>query len=516
LEDNAAVAVRNIEKGDDLSFEKGDDLSFGPAKDSIPLGHKLAVKSVRRGEPVLFYSGEIIGVARNDIAPGELIHTHNLRSALDLDSPYPSWRKPEFSRTSDVAVTRTTFEGFVRERGTARRVGTRNDVWIIPTCGCAVRTARAMGELGNHMLAGTSRLASIDRVHVLEHGFGCSECKSDLENRTRKVLAAHVAHPNAAAVILVRLGCEDNRDFADLLRVDPVCANDFASGRIGVLTMQEIDQGSGRTVLEAGETLVRRAIDHAKGCRRESCPVSDLTLGVKCGASGPFSGITANPLLGRVANRFMQMGATVLITEFPEFFGAVHTVLRRCASRSVYDETVSAFARYRDELRAAGEPLDSNPSQGNIVAGLTTLAQKSLGAVLKGGSGPVVGCLEYGEPAAPRQGGLVLCYGPGNDLTAITTLEAAGASLIAWTTQLGTSVGAHVPTPKIFAHSDAARRYAGWSDFDAGRLLCRETSWNSLTDALYDTVLDIAEGRRAARNEVNGEAAFAIWSRIAK
>ena len=217
-----------------------------------------------------------------------------------------------------------------------------------------------------------------------------------------------------------------------------------------------------------------------------------------------------------MADRFSRLGATVLITEFPEFFGAIHTVLRRCTSRAVYDKTVAAFARYRDELRAAGEPLDSNPSKGNVAAGLTTLAQKSLGAVLKGGSGPVVDCLDYAAVAAPRAGGLVLCYGPGNDPTAITTLQTAGATLIAWTTQLGTPVGAHVPTPKLFAHAGAARRFAGWCDFDAGTLLAPEASWASTTDALYDTLLDIAEGKLAAKNEINDERMFSIWSRIAK
>lgn len=507
--DNAAVAVVDV--------SEGDSSTWGVIRQAIPAGHKVATCSIRKGEPVRLYAGESIGIAARDIAPGEWIHTHNLKSELDLDSPYPDWIEPRFSWESLTPTDRATFAGFVRMRRSDRRVGTRNDVWVIPTSGCAVRTARAVGEFGSTLLEDPEcNTGSVDKVHVLEHPFGCSECKSDLEGRTRRVLWSHLAHPNAGAVVLVRLGCEDNRDFIDLLRTNPAYADDLETGRIGVITMQEMDQTTGRTDLESGRMRVRDAIEYAKGFRREMCPVSDLTLGVKCGASGPFSGITANPLLGRVADRFVRLGATVLITEFPEFFGAVHTVLRRCVSRAVYDKTASAFARYRDELRSAGEAVDTNPSKGNVVAGLTTLAQKSLGAVLKGGCGPVVDCLDYGEPAAAGQGGLVLCYGPGNDPTAITTLETAGASLIAWTTQLGTPVGAHVPTPKVFAHSVAARRFAGWCDFDAGGLVSPKTSWTSMTDALYGTLLDIAEGKKAAKNEINDEHALAIWSKIAK
>jgi len=479
-QDDVATALRPLTAGDVVTVGDAQIILVT----DIAKGHKLALHPIAEGTAVRKY-GWPIGIATAAIGPGEHVHSHNVKTGLDAELDYQYQPEPP---SASAAGELPTFQGYRRADG---RVGTRNEIWVLCTVGCVANTARLIAEEGNHRFAGR-----VDGVHAFPHPFGCSQLGDDLDH-TRSVLAALAQHPNAGGVLLVGLGCESNqldRLLQDMPGRDAARLRAFAAQKVG----DELEEG-----LAAVEALV--AI--AEGDHREACPLSDLVLGLKCGGSDGFSGLTANPLLGRVTDRLMAGGGTAVLTEIPEIFGAEELLMRRAASRQVFDDMVGVVNGFKRYFLNHGQPVHENPSPGNKAGGITTLEEKSLGAVQKGGRATVTQVMPYGGRV--RGPGLALLEAPGNDAVSCTALVAAGATLLLFTTGRGTPLGFPVPTLKIATNSDLASRKPRWIDFDAGTVL-GAGGMEAATDRLLDLIAVTASGV-PARNETNGEREIALW-----
>lgn len=470
--DGVATALRDVAAGEQA-------LGVTVTAD-IPKGHKVALAPIAAGAPVLKF-GFPIGVATRDIAPGEHVHTHNVATALETSGEY-AWRPTAH------AAEAATGPGFLGYRRADGRVGTRNEIWVIPTVGCVARTAQKIAER-----AAALPLGRVDGVHAFPHPFGCSQLGDDLEG-TRAILAALASHPNAGGVLIVGLGCESNQ--ADRLIESIAHPNLRTLG--AQLASDEVAQGV---------ALIEELIAGAQ-IERTPAPLSELVLGVKCGGSDGFSGLTANPLVGRMSDAVTGAGGTAILTEIPEIFGAEQLLMERADDASVFTGIVDLVNGFKAYFTRHGEPVSENPSPGNIAGGITTLEEKSLGAVQKAGHATVTDVIHYGERV--RRKGLTLLEAPGNDAVSSTALAAAGATAILFTTGRGTPLGFPVPTIKIASNSDLAARKPGWIDFDAGQVL--EQGMDATADALLGAVAAIASGKQTAA-ERNGEREIAIWKR---
>ena len=470
-QDTVAVALQPLAAGTVCDWGGG----TVTLRTDIPMGHKAALRDIRKGEAVIKY-GFPIGEATEDIPAGAHVHTHNLHTLLSGEKEY-SWN-PTFPKQEKQPAK--TFQGYRRKNG---RPGIRNELWIIPTVGCVNDVAKALARDAQRLAGG-----SIDGVYAFPHPYGCSQLEDDQDN-TRKVLAALATHPNAGGVLVLGLGCENNG--IDGMRQ---ILGDHDPRRIRFLNAQDC----GDEVAQ-GVRIVRELQQIAAADRRQSVPVTKLKLGLKCGGSDGFSGLTANPLVGRIADRVAAMGGSAVLTEVPEMFGAERILMDRCVSRDVFDKTVKLINGYKAYFIAHGQPVSENPSPGNKAGGITTLEEKSLGCVQKGGSAPVTAVLDYGDfVAAP---GLSLLNGPGNDAVAVTNLTAAGCQIILFTTGRGTPLGAPVPTVKIATNTALFEKKPHWLDCDAMR--CG-------TDELWAQILRIAGGERT-KNERNGDREIAIF-----
>lgn len=465
--DNVAVAIRPLAAGERLTVA-GQDLAV---RQAVPAGHKIALADIAAGDKVIKY-GFPIGLAVAPIRAGEWVHTHNVKTGLGdmLEysySPEETGFKP--------AASRETFAGYRRADG---RVGTRNEIWIIPTVGCVNQNARLIAEVAGRQLAA----ANIDGVFALTHPYGCSQMGDDQLN-TQHILANLVRHPNAGGVLVLGLGCENNniKVFKEILGpVDPA--------RVKFLEAQAVDDE-----IAAGAALVAELAAHAAKASRTACPVSELVVGLKCGGSDGFSGITANPLLGIFSDRLITAGGTTVLTEVPEMFGAETILMNRAKDEATFTKIVRLINDFKQYYTAHNQPVYENPSPGNKDGGITSLEDKSLGCTQKGGSlAPVVDVLAYGE--AVQEKGLNLVSGPGNDMIACTGLAAAGCQVILFTTGRGTPFGTAVPTVKVATNSDLFRRKANWMDFDAGALLSG-TAMADLSEDFFAHVLAVASGR---------------------
>jgi len=472
--DNVATALRDLDAGEQQS---GLILA-----EPVARGHKVALRAIANGEPVLKF-GFPIGRATADIAPGAHVHSHNLSTALATSGDY---RFEPGAHPAD-GVTTATFDGYRRADG---RVGTRNEIWVIPTVGCVSRTAQKIAER-----AAAKHEGRVDGIHAFAHPFGCSQLGDDLAG-TRGLLAALASHPNAGGVLIVGLGCESNQMKTLLAEVDPA-ANVRTLGA----------QAAGDEI-EEGLALVDALVESADSARREPVALSELVLGVKCGGSDGLSGLTANPLVGRMSDAVTGAGGRAILTEIPEIFGAEQLLMARAADEGVFDEIVALVNGFKAYFTAHGEPVSENPSPGNIAGGITTLEEKSLGAVQKGGRAIVTDVLPYGGRV--RRAGLTLLEAPGNDAVSSTALAAAGATAILFTTGRGTPLGFPVPTIKIASNSDLAARKPGWIDFDGGNVL--DAGLTPVARDLLETICAIASGRETAA-ERNGEREIAIWKR---
>lgn len=486
-DDDVGVAIAPVGAG---------EVIFGiEAAEAIPEGHKIALRALPEGSVVRKY-GYPIGVTSRAVRAGAHVHIHNLRSALvervedaGLPADCPGAKPGEQPNAA------RQIPAFVREDG---RVATRNEIWIVPTVGCVESAAQRIALAAER----EGLPPGVDGIVSLRHGLGCSQIGTDL-SQTREVLAGLLSHPNAAGVLVLGLGCESN-GLGALLRA----AGPTAVGRLASFDAQDVED-------EVAEGLrrVRDLASRAASARREPVPVGRLIVGLKCGGSDGLSGLTANPLVGRVADRLVGLGATLLLSEVPEMFGAEGVLLDRCASPEVRRAVVALVNDFRESFRGLGAPIDQNPSPGNREGGLTTLAEKSLGCVQKGGKAPVVAVLRYGERAKPGLSGVALVEAPGNDPVSTTALVAAGAQVVLFTTGRGTPLGSPVPTVKISSNSGLAQRKPGWIDFDAGVVATGAVGLEDAALQLLDIVLDVAGGGRRCRSEESGFRDVAIWKR---
>ena len=382
--------------------------------------------------------------------------------------------------------------GYRRPNG---RVGTRNEVWILNTVGCVNHAAERIAREGAALFQGR-----IDGVYSFSHPYGCGQLGDDLRN-TQRALAGLLRHPNAGGVLVLGLGCENNQMDA-LLEL----AGNVDRDRLRFFNSQdvtdEVDAG-----LEALAQLVAAMTDD----RREECPASDLILGHKCGGSDGLSGITANPLVGRIADRVTALGGGVILTEVPEMFGAERLLMNRAVDETVFRQIVTLINDFKAYFIRHGQPIYENPSPGNVAGGLTTLEEKSLGAIQKGGQATVTQVLRYGAPAATGAGGLALLESPGNDGVSSTALVASGATVLLFTTGRGTPLGFPVPTLKISSNTAIAEKKPHWIDLNAGAFLDGTATMDQLADDLFALILDVASGRALANNEKHGYREIAIW-----
>ncbi len=435
-------------------------------------GHKYALRDIKCGENIIKY-GNPIGHATSDIKKGEHVHTHNVKTNLSDTLTYTY--EPEFSETEEGDKS-LTFLGYVRDNGD---VGIRNDVWIINTVGCVNKISEKIAERTG--------------AFAFPHPFGCSQLGDD-QGVTQKVLAGLVHHPNAAGVLVLGLGCENN-NIAEFKKA----IGEYDPNRVKFLNTQDVDDD-----VEAGVEIVKELQKYAQKFTRTPVPVSKLRLGLKCGGSDGYSGITANPLVGRLSDKLISHGGCCVLTEVPEMFGAEHLLMKRAENREVFDKTVALINDFKDYYVRHGQVVYENPSPGNKAGGITTLEEKSLGCVQKGGAAPVVDVLDYGDRLTKN--GLSLLNGPGNDIVAITNLTAAGVHMILFTTGRGTPLGAPVPTVKIATNHSLAERKSGWIDFDASPTL----QGAPLTNELFDYIIKVAEGEKT-KNESNGYREISIF-----
>ena len=479
-EDDVAVALRPLDAREIIEVAGRTVTLLEP----IGLGHKFALHDIAEGVAVRKL-GWPIGEATKRIRAGEHVHTHNVKTLLEGVEEY----RDERLQAVDLPRSDARFLGYRRADG---RVGTRNEIWILPTVGCVARTAERIANQAN-----SRRPAGIDGVYSFAHPHGCSQLGDDLGG-TRSILATLASHPNAAGVLLVGLGCESNQLDA-LMKLVP----EELRGRVRTLRAQSEEDET-----EAGLARVEELIAEASKARREPVPLSELVLGLKCGGSDGFSGLTANPLVGRMSDVVVGSGGSAILTEIPEIFGAERLLMARAKDHETFEAIVAVTNDFKRYFLDHGLPVSENPSPGNIAGGITTLEEKSLGAVQKAGRAPVSDVLRYGERV--RSKGLSLLEAPGNDAVSSTALAAAGATMILFTTGRGTPLGFPVPTVKIATNSELANRKKHWIDFDAGAVV--SDGFDGAAEELLERITQIASGEESA-SERNGEREIAIWKR---
>ncbi len=486
--DNVVVCLEAVKAGDEIALSDG---SVIKAREDIPSGHKMSVKEIRHDQEVIKY-GFPIGRVTENTEPGSWIHTHNTKTKLDgiLQYEYRPDAEDISGKLKMMGKEKSFFHGYVRDDG---RVGIRNEIWIIPTVGCVNNIATALAKEGNHMVKG-----SIDEVVAFTHNYGCSQTGDDQEY-TRTILSDLIKHPNAGGVLVVGLGCENSN--IDVLK--PYLGN-FDENRIKFLVCQESDDE-----MEDGISLLQEIIDAASGDRREKVSTSKLVIGLKCGGSDGFSGITANPLVGRISDMTIRRGGTSILTEVPEMFGAETLLMNRCKDKNTFNDTVDMINNFKEYFTKLGEPIYENPSPGNKAGGITTLEDKSLGCTQKSGSFPVMNVLDYGEVTDTT--GLNLLCAPGNDLCAATALAASGAQIVLFTTGRGTPFACPVPTLKISSNNRIRDKKNNWIDFSAGDIL-EGKSFDELAKELFDMILNAASGEKL-KSEIAGFHDMAIWKR---
>lgn len=473
--DNVAVLIDGGEKGDSFS-QRGENIFLN---EDIPPGHKVALKDIEEGAEVLKYD-HVIGIAEGFISRGSRVHVHNVKTHLEPGTDLVFDPRPV---ELEIEENPGTFKGFFRPDG---RVGIRNELWVIPTVGCVNTVVQSMAS--RYKVPGW-----IDRIQVLTHPYGCSQLGRDLAY-TADALAGLAYNGNAAGVLIVGLGCENLQPEIMKERLED-------HPNIRFLQLQDV---------EDEETAFLRLLDElAQNASRErvECPLSSLIIGVKCGGSDAYSSLTANPLVGYVADRVVSWGGTVLATEIPEMFGAEDMLVSRMSDRTVFDDFVDMINWFKEYFLSYKQPVYENPSPGNKEGGITTLEEKSMGAVKKAGSGPVTDVLGYGT--LTRKKGVNIVFSPGNDLVSTTALVASGAHIILFTTGRGTPFGSVVPTIKISTNSDLARKKAGWIDFSAGSIL-DNGDWDGHILALSELLKETASGKQTL-NEKNGLFEIAIF-----
>ncbi len=479
--DNVAVAIVDLPAGEQIVV---DNISIA-LNQAIPAGHKFALVDFAEGEDVIKYGypiGHTIAAAKQ----GDLINEENIKTNLAglLDYTY----NPVDVKL-DIPAKDLTFKGYRRANG---EVGIRNEVWIIPTVGCVNGIA---GQLADALRRETNS-EGIDAIVAYPHNYGCSQLGDDHEN-TKKILRDMVLHPNAGAVLVVGLGCENNQPdvFEEFI-------GEYDKSRVKFMVTQKVGDE-----FEEGMAILRDLYAVASKDERTDVPLAELRVGLKCGGSDGFSGITANPLLGVFSDFLIAQGGTSVLTEVPEMFGAETILMNRCRNEQLFDQTVSLINDFKEYFLSHGEPVGENPSPGNKAGGISTLEDKALGCTQKCGKSLVEGVLAYGDRLQVK--GLNLLSAPGNDLVAATALASCGCHIVLFTTGRGTPFGTFVPTMKISTNSTLAKNKPGWIDFNAG-VIVENQSMEQTCENFIDYMIKVASGE-LVNNEKKGYREIAIF-----
>ncbi len=460
--------------------QKGDIVTIGEQRmtlmEDIPVGHKLALQGIEPNDDIIKY-GEPIGHAISPIIAGNHVHTHNLKTNLSGTITYSFDQK-----LNEIRYTKRnlTFEGYRRSNG---NIGIRNEMWVIPTVGCVNGQAQ---QIINRFQKEVDT-ENIDAIEVFKHNYGCSQLGDDHVN-TQKALAAIINHPNAGGILVLGLGCENNQ-ISQLKNF----IGEYDPQRIKFLVAQDVEDE-----IEAGLESLKEIYEQMKTDRREAIPLSELKVGLKCGGSDGFSGITANPLVGVFSDFLIAQGGTTVLTEVPEMFGAETLLMARAKNQETFDKTVTLINDFKDYYTQHNLPVYENPSPGNKDGGISTLEDKSLGCTQKGGSATVVDVLKYAEPILEK--GLNLLSAPGNDLVASSALGFSGCQLVLFTTGRGTPFGSFIPTMKISTNSALFYKKKNWIDFNAGQLLEGKTM-EQLLEEFIQYIIEISSGKKLKHEE---------------
>jgi len=473
--DNVAVALAELTEGESFVVDGRTIV----VKQNVPAGHKVALKPFAVNDYIVKY-GYSIGHAIVEIAEGEWVNEKKIKTNLDglLNYEY----RPNLV-TPKIADRHLTFKGYPRKNG---EVGIRNEIWIIPTVGCV---NGIINHLAEELRAETGS-EGVDAIVAFPHNYGCSQLGDDHEN-TRKILRDMVLHPNAGGVLVVGLGCENNQPaaFREFL-------GDFDTERVLFIETQKINGDE----IEEGMKLLRQLYEKARKDMRTDVPLAALRVGLKCGGSDGFSGITANPMLGVFSDFLVAQGGTTVLTEVPEMFGAETILMNRCANAELFDKTVHLVNDFKDYFIQNKQPIYENPSPGNKAGGISTLEEKSMGCTQKCGTSMVLDVLKYGDRIKTH--GLNLLSAPGNDLVASTALGAAGCHIVLFTTGRGTPFGSFVPTMKISTNSTLAANKPLWIDFNAGVLL-EGVSMEALLEQFIEYIVKVANGEKVNTEKKN-------------
>jgi len=479
--DNVVIALQPLPTGHRLEVQGQSIVLLQP----VERGHKLAVKAIASGADIIKY-GYPIGIATANIQAGEHVHVQNVRTKLGEVSNY------KYEPNLHPAVypdRKLTFNGFKRKNGD---VGIRNEIWIVPTVGCV----NGIAEQIIREFKAEVNPTGIDGIEVFKHNYGCSQLGDDHQN-TKQILTDIALHPNAGGVLVLGLGCENNKidEFKNGL-------GDFDDSRIKFLSTQKVQDE-----VSEGIALMKEIYEVMQQDKRETVPLSALKVGLKCGGSDGLSGITANPLVGLFSDFLISQGGTTVLTEVPEMFGAETILMGRCVNRNVFEKTVHLINDFKQYFIDLKQPIYENPSPGNKAGGISTLEDKSLGCTQKGGTATVTDVLKYGERV--KEHGLNLLSAPGNDLVSTTALGAAGCQLVLFTTGRGTPFGSFIPTLKIATNAELAKNKPHWIDFNAGPL-AEDMSFEEGLEALITLITDIANGKKA-NHEKSGFREIAIF-----
>lgn len=480
--DNVAVCLEGVLAREELTF----DQKVIIANQDIPQNHKIALNDIKKGEVVIKY-GFSIGIAIQDIKTGDWAHTHNIKTLLDKTKDYEiSLKQSQVCKECFEKFSKRVFKGYLRPNGS---VGIRNEIFILPTVGC-------VNEICSTIATRAVMATGKEDIYVFKHPYGCSQLGEDHKN-TQKILKGLARHPNAGGVLIVSLGCENNnlQEFKKVL-------GDYDPERVRFLLAQ--DEGD---EIRQGVEIIKELVRLTQQDARQDISLASLNIGLKCGGSDALSGITANPLVGAVCDALNGLGAGIIMTEVPEMFGAEHILMERSKDEKTKDDIINMVNNFKQYFITHGESVSENPSPGNKEGGITTLEEKSLGCIQKGGKSTINSVLRYGESLTQK--GLNLLEGPGNDIVAQTALTAAGAHIILFTTGRGTPLGAPAPTIKISTNTQLSKSKPNWIDFDAGRLLDGQTM-EQLRDELLELIIKTANGQKT-KNELNGYREIAIW-----
>lgn len=480
--DNVVVAIQAQHKGSQIEVD-GQCITL---LEDVPAGHKIAIRDLAKGENVIKY-GFPIGHAIEDKKAGSWMNEHNIHTNLAGLLSYEYHPK---NVELNIPQEDRTFMGYRRSDG---QVGVRNEIWIIPTVGCVNGIVNAIAD----RLRQETEAEGVDGIFAFPHNYGCSQLGDDHEN-TKKILRDMVHHPNAGAILVVGLGCENNQP--DIF--EAFCG-DYRKDRVKFIVSQKIEGDE----VEYGLKIARELYALARTDKREAVPLSELRVGLKCGGSDGFSGITANPLLGVFSDYLVAQGGTTVLTEVPEMFGAETILMDRCANQQLFSETVSLINNFKDYFLSHGEPVGENPSPGNKAGGISTLEDKALGCTQKCGTSLVRGVMPYGERLQVK--GLNLLSAPGNDLVASTALASCGCHIVLFTTGRGTPFGTYVPTMKIATNSQLAANKPGWIDFNAG-VIAEGEDMQQVARRFTDYIIEVASGK-LVNNEKNGYHEIAIF-----